>query len=172
MLKQIVGTLAIAMGTTLTSCDEGSSRKNAEKYLQNRPQTELNEVIKPLKRPYSVYSWANTQSKLDSVAYRDIFNQTNAANDSLKIKEFNSLAAKGKMEEGTPHKKLVFTNIPIDEYDEIIKDARKIKNPTKYHERIQYMTDSINYRKFFNRHRLLTGNLLDKFNAVCKQIKP
>lgn len=172
MLKQIVGTLAIAMGTTLTSCEEGSSRRNAGRYMQNKPQTELNEVIKHLKLPKTVYSWANTQSKLDSVAYRDIFNQTKAANDSLKIKEFNALAAKGKMEEGTPHKKLVFTNIPINEYDKIIDDARKIKNHAKYHERIQYTTDSINYRKFFNRNRLLTGNLLDKFNAICKQIKP
>ena len=68
MLKQIVGTLAIAMGTTLTSCEEGSSRRNARRYMQNKPQTELNEVIKPLKLPKTVYSWANTQSKLDSVA--------------------------------------------------------------------------------------------------------
>lgn len=172
MLKQVVGTLAIAVGTTLTSCDNGSSRKNAEKYMQNKPQVELNEVIKPLKMPQTVYSWANTQSKLDSVAYRDIFDQTKAANDSLKIKEFNALAAKGKMEEGMPHKKLVFTNIPISEYDKIIKDARKIKNPAKYHERIQYTTDSINYRKFFNRNRLLTENLLETFNKTCKQIKP
>ena len=104
MLKQIMGAMTILAGTTLTSCDDGgASEKNAQKYMRNKPQKELLEVTSSLnqnKGRMKVQSWVNTQSKLDSVAYRDIFAQTKGIKDSTLVNQFNKLAAKGLMEEG------------------------------------------------------------------------
>lgn len=177
MLKQIMGAMTILAGTTLTSCgDGGASEKNAKKYMQNKSQKELLEVTSSLnqnKGRMKVQSWVNTQSKLDSVAYRDIFTQTKGIKDSSLVNQFNKLAAKGLMEEGQIHKKLVETNVSAENYDKIIKEAHpKFGTSIKYYERIQYATDSINYKKFFDRHKLLDNNLVKKFDKVCKQIKP
>lgn len=177
MLKQIMGAMTILAGTTLTSCDDGgASEKNAQKYMRNKPQKELLEVTSSLnqdKGRLQVQSWVNTQSKLDSVAYRDIFAQTKGIKDSALVKKFNTLAAKGLMEEGQIHRKLVETNISAENYDNIIKEAHpKFGTSMKYYERIQHATDSINYKNFFDKHKLLDNNLLKKFDKVCKQIKP
>lgn len=178
MLKQFMGAMTLLAGTTFTSCDNayGVSEKNAKKYMKDRPQKEFLEVTQSLrnKKGYAtIHNWVKTQSKLDSVAYRDIFVQTKGIKDSSLISEFNKISAKGIMESDIPHKKLVETNISINDYDKIVKEAQpKFGLSVKYHEKIQYATDSINYRKFFDKHKLLSKDLLEKFNRVCKQIKP
>ena len=44
-MKNIMGALTIASSTLLTGCSGTSVYERAEKYMQNKPQTEFNEVI-------------------------------------------------------------------------------------------------------------------------------
>ena len=69
----------------LASCSNVDNR--AKEYMSetNRTQTEYNNFSKS-----SMYT---KQSKLDSMAYRDIFNSTQAAKDSAKTADFNKIAA-------------------------------------------------------------------------------
>lgn len=164
----------VGASVVLAGCNSGVSHDNAKKYMMNKPQQELDAVIvKPdAKNVDYRESYVRTQSNLDSVAYRDVFMATNASKDSSKVAEFNKIAAKGKMEMHIPTKKLVETNITAKEYNEILDGVRGTFGSERYYERIQYATDSINYRKFFDKHKLMTPKVEKFFNTVSKQIKP
>ncbi len=164
----------VGASVVLAGCNAPASHRNAEKYMMNKPQKELEAVIVKENAPKvtNTESCVRTQSNLDSVAYRDVFMATNASKDSSKVAEFNKIAAKGKMEMHIPTKKLVETNVTAKEYNRILDDARGIFASEKFYEKIQYATDSINYRKFFDKHKLMTPKVEKFFNTVSKQIKP
>ncbi len=167
----------VGASVVLAGCNSGVSHDNARKYMMNKPQQELDAVIvKPdAKNVDYRESYVRTQSNLDSVAYRDVFMATNASKDSSKVAEFNKIAAKGKMEMHIPTKKLVETNITAKEYHNVLNQVSTtgvIYLSDNYFEKIQYATDSINYRKFFDKHKLMTPKVEKFFNTVSKQIKP
>ncbi|DAA97797.1 TPA: hypothetical protein CPT80_01265 [Candidatus Gastranaerophilales bacterium HUM_9] len=174
MLVNKIKTAIVGASVVLAGCNGPASHENAKKYMMNKPQKELEAVIEHPNPRKSIYTeaYVRTQSNLDSVAYRDVFMATNASKDSSKVAEFNKIAAKGKMEMHIPTKKLVETNITAKEYNEILDGVRGTFGSERYYERIQYATDSINYRKFFDKHKLMTPKVEKFFNTVSKQIKP
>ena len=44
-MKNLMGTLTIASSTLLTGCSGTSVYERAEQYMQDKPQTEFNEVV-------------------------------------------------------------------------------------------------------------------------------
>lgn len=168
MLINKIKSTIIGASIVLTGCSNPTSVKNIEQYMEqtNRSQKELNSIIDKTKNSTSYY--VGVQSKLDSMAYRDIFMTTTANKDSAKVAEFNKIASKGRMIMIDPEKKLIETNISIKEY----KQISTAKNGKNWFENIQYATDSINYRKFFKENNLLNKKTLNLFNNISKQIKP
>ena len=164
----------VGASVVLAGCNSGVSHDNARKYMMNKPQQELDAVIvKPdAKNVDYRESYVRTQSNLDSVAYRDVFMATNASKDSSKVAEFNKIAAKGRMEINKPFDKLLETNISSKDYNKVIDNARGVLPTDNFYEKIQYATDSINYKKFFDKHKLMTPKVEKLFNTVSKQIKP
>ena len=174
MLVNKIKSAIVGASVVLAGCNGPVSHKNAEKYMMNKPQKELEAVIEQPNPRKSIYTeaYVRTQSNLDSVAYRDVFMATNASKDSDKVAEFNKIAAKGKMGNDLSTRKLVETNVTAKEYNKILDDVRGTFGSERYYERLQYATDSINYRKFFDKNKLMTPKVEKLFNTVSKQIKP
>ena len=68
----------------LSACSDVKER--AKDYMQDRPYSEYAELT-------NTKNHAFVQSRLDSMAYRDIFNGTKLAEDSASVAEFNKIAA-------------------------------------------------------------------------------
>jgi len=171
MLKKMLG--IIAMGScALTSCDPNFPQRTAE-YMKDKPIKEFDLVIDGYNDRYE--GSRTLQSKLDSVAFRDVFNGTNAAKDSSKVAEFNKIASINRT--GSVINTLKGTGISTREFHDIRKEAENMSwSPKKigevFKEQLQFKTDSIQYRKFFEKHNLLDKKTLKHFNDVCKKIKP
>ena len=173
-MKNLMGTLTIASSTLLTGCSGTSVYERAEQYMQDKPQTEFNEVINNgnflggSSKPY-----ITTQSKLDSVAYRDVFESTQGIKDSSKVAEFNKIAQQNRGENLSEVSRKLANNTKAKDYNKIINDSRKYNKVGYFAEEyIQHKTDSLAYRKFFEKHNLLDSKTLKMFNKVSKQIKP
>ncbi len=173
MLVNKIKSGIIGASLALTGCGEPTSVDNAQRYMENnnKSQIELENIIKYKndKKPIEVSYYTGVQSKLDSVAYRDVFMTTQASKNSSKVAEFNKIAAKGKMTSDNPTQKLMETNISVKEFKRITKSSSRWTN---WYENVQYATDSINYRKFFKGNKLLDKKTLNLFNKVSQQIKP
>lgn len=173
MLVNKIKSGIIGASLVLTGCGEPTSVDNAQRYMENnnKTQIELENIIKykNSKKPIEESYYTGVQSKLDSVAYRDVFMTTQASKNSSKVEEFNKIAAKGKMETYNAKQKLMETNISVKEFKQITEGPHK---GTNWYENIQYATDSINYRKFFKDNKLLDKKTLNLFNKVSQQIRP
>ena len=173
MIKRVLGAIAIT-SCALTGCKfDPNIRERAQEYMQYKPIKEYEQVITGLYSRY--HSPSITQSKLDSVAFRDVFNGTNAVKDSSKVAEFNKIASVNRASNVIDDLKK--TGVSVKEFHEIRKEADNIASSLKkvgdpFHEHMQFKTDSIQYRKFFEKHNLLNGKTLKHFNEVCKKIKP
>ena len=89
--KVITGSM-IAL-SSLTGCDSRITYNNkAEEYMADKPAKEYLQMEKGWRNEKMRY--ADIQSSLDSVAYKDIFNGTKAAKDSSKVAEFNLMGQK------------------------------------------------------------------------------
>ncbi len=172
MIGNTIKSAIVASSVLLSGCSPYSSPENAKKYMQNRPQQELDEVLSSVNKPVNVitlYDYAGVQSKLDSVAYKDIFMTTNAVKDSAKIAEFNKIAGIGKTVRGNLTQKLRETGVTVNEFDQIIDKAPWTE---KRYEYFQFVTDSLNYRKFFKKHNLLNKKTMKMIKDISKRIKP
>ena len=169
-IKKLFGAFTIASCALLCGCEGKSVYKNAEQYLGNRPRKELNEVVGD--RSYMNEKAVIAQSKLDSIAYRDVFNTTEAAKDSSKVAEFNKIANQNRSDKVY---KMLADKATVNEYNKISEDAWKKRwnFPSSLElEYIQHKNDSIAYRQFFEKHNLLNGKTLKLFNKISKQIRP
>lgn len=174
-LRNVTGVLAIVSGTLLTGCSGKFVYERAKQYMQDKPQTEFNEVVN--NGDYftrSPEAYIKTQSKLDSVAYRDVFETTQGIKDSSKVAEFNKIAQQNRGENLSEISAKLANKTKVKDYNKIINDSRKYYFKPGYYtqEYIQYKTDSLAYRKFFEKHNLLDSKTLKMFNEVSKQIKP
>jgi len=177
MLKKMIGIATIGACALLSGCKaDPHIAERTRKYMADKPIQEFEQVIKGFHnadRYQPVHQ--NLQSRLDSVAFRDVLNGTNAVKDSTKVAEFNKIASANRYRSVTEG--LKNTEISVKEYDKIIKDGRDMSWQFKklgepFNEHVQFKTDSIQYRKFFEKHKLLDKKTLSHFNNVCKKIKP
>ena len=175
MLKQIIGGVTIAACALLSGCEgQDTSFRRAQSYMQNRPQLEQHSVISGINnlRVNSI-EFAQAQAKLDSVAFRDIFNSTQAVKDSNKVAEFNKLIkVKSIKYLSDLNSNLIKTSQKYSEYNNIKNKADQFKNRNRHYEYIQYATDSLKTKYFFDKYKLLDKESLSKFNKVCSQICP
>lgn len=175
MLKHIIGGITIATCTLLGGCGkQDTSYRRAQAYMQNRPQLEQHSVISGInKLRGNSIEFAQAQAKLDSVAFRDIFNSTLAAKDSNKVAEFNKLIkVKNIKYLSDINSNLIKTSQKHSEYNNVKNKANKFKNRNRHYEYIQYATDSLKTKYFFDKYKLLDKETLYKFNKVCSQISP
>ena len=173
-IKNVAGAMTIASSTLLAGCAGTSVYERAEQYMQDKTQSELNEV-KNNGNPFCGSSQPNikTQSKLDSVAYRDVFEATQGVKDSSKVAEFNKIAQQNRGRNLSEIMTKLAHNAKVKDYGKIINDSRKsFKHGYFAEEYIQYKSDSLAYRKFFEKHNLLDSITLKMFNNVSKKIKP
>lgn len=169
-IRSIIG--GIVVGTTAlfgSSCsnvgNSTSVEKRAKEYMQDKPRIQYEEAINHYNTPFL------NQSKLDSVAYRDVFNTTPAAKDSSAIAEFNKIAKENLASSDIYQNKALARVTSVKEYDNIMTNVNKINVSTRK-TYLQYVTDSIAYRKFFEKHNLLDKNTLDLIKNISKRIRP
>lgn len=173
----IAGACAIlGIGETFNQNKLAEERRNnivarVEAYMENRPHTEFIEI----QNQAHVY-YGNTgvymQSSLDSLAYREIFNSSQAAADSAAVNEFNKIASSMRR---APRS---FDRLSSDLYDKLGKmlTHKQFKQIEKEAKRdvltLQFKADSVAYRRFFEKHGLLNDSTLKKFTAIAKKIRP
>jgi len=175
MIGKLIGAMAFAGAVSLSSC--GSDvRDRAQRYAEEtgKTQKELINIKEPGFRAHQSDLYTDVQSKLDSTAYYDVFKSTQAVKDSSKVAEFNKIAQKGRLSEANNSiEKLIETGVSAKEFKKIKDEAPAvIRNDNAYFEYYQYKTDSINYKKFFDKHNLLDKKAAKLFNKVSKMIKP
>ena len=158
---------AITLGiASLASCTNPNNA--AKRYMEYKPYAEFQEVT-------STGNLAHTQSKLDSVAYKDLFLTTQAGKDSSNVAEYNKIAAKmkGYDPQGTNY---------LDIQDRIEQSSIKAGITTKEFNNIrrsreawdaQYSADKWAYGNFFNKLGLMNDeNFVKHFEDVAEKIKP
>lgn len=141
-----------------------------ESYMENRPHAEFTDIQKQAARYGN--SGVYMQSSLDSLAYREIFNSSQAATDSAAVNEFNKLASSMKRASN------VHCALHYDLYNKLgkmitHKQFNQIEKETNGDIlTLQFKADSVAYRRFFEKHGLLNKSTLKKFTATAKKIRP
>ena len=166
--------MAVAGMLSLASCETVNDR--ARKYMSetNRTQMELEELTRGEDE-------GTIQSRLDSLAYRDIFNSTQAAKDSVHVAEFNKIAAKMRpnVKGGDMWGKIAAIDVRMIEEGISIKELEKIddkdiifkEDPKRINIR-QHYADDWAYRKFFSKIGIMNDSIAKKCDEVSKKIRP
>jgi len=172
-LKTFMPAAAAAGLLTLSAC--GDVRDRAAKYMAEKPYSEYLELT-------GSNNSILIQSKLDSVAYRDIFNGTNAAKDSAIVAEFNKIASNTRGYESETlgcwqrkdkiKKSIIKQGITTRELQAIdSKDKFSDGDETRVCT-FQHYADDWAYRTFFKDKGIMTQELAKKCDEVSKQIRP
>lgn len=110
------------------------------------------------------------QAVLDSLVYRDLLNNSELANDSSTVAEFNKISTSCRYRLDSSNemknfeKKLVESNISTKDYQDIMK--RKLP------ENRQFYADKFLFKKFFTEKGLMTEDFAKKFEHVSTFLKP
>ena len=109
------------------------------------------------------------QAELDSAAYRNIFNSTNAVKDSDKVAQFNNLAADMKSTFNEIDRMLIEEGISSKEYKmEDFKLANDVDTCKVY----QHFADSWMYKNFFKKIGILTDDVAKQCDEAAVKTKP
>ena len=155
----------------LSACSDVKER--AKDYMQDRPYSEYAELT-------NTKNHALVQSRLDSMAYRDIFNGTKLAEDSASVAEFNKIAAslRGYKDSDPSWDAIQIIEQNLIEQDISTKDLSRIVANRFYlfdtYKCIQFQHDADDwaYRKFFTQKRIMTDELSKQCDEVSKKIRP
>ena len=171
-----VGMATLAAGM-LSACTSTYIPDKTKEYFADKPALEYQEFVNDCKN--RTLNSMQAQAKLDSLAYREIFNATEAAKDSEIIKEYNEIANTGlnTLSHKELKQNLANTGITLNEYNKIWKSGTHRggymnSQQFTFAEEIQHKTDSISYRQFFEKHNLLNSENLAKFNEITEKIRP
>ncbi len=108
------------------------------------------------------------QAKLDSMAYRNIFNSTFAAKDSVFVEEFNTIANDMKSSYNEIDMILSDNGITPEEYT-----VQPLMNDTTDSDpRYQFFADKWMFKKFFEKIGIMNDSVQKRFEEVSKQIDP
>ena len=172
--SKIIMPAVFAGMVTLSACNNVKDR--AAKYMENRPYSEYKTLIDESNATL-------IQSKLDSLAYRDIFMGTQAATDSSNLAEFSKIAAATRgyddkhyaRERETKIKhQLVEQGITVKELKSMEKSIGSYCNfdVVVYVSKYQHYADDWAYRKFFKKIGILDEKLNQKCDSISKIIRP
>ena len=140
----------VAGAITLVGCQSVSTK--IRDYCINEEKTQVEyKKIEP------------TQRALDSLVYRDIFNSTTLAKDSVAIAEFNEIAKKPDKDAwDARHKKLLDSGISAKDYNNMYLTDSK---------RFVYDYDKYMYTKFFQEHGLMP-QVVDRLEKAYNFLAP
>lgn len=153
--KRYVLPIIAAGALGLSSCQSQYSKAKEYCYHNNKTQKEFVELFSSDKY---------TQAKLDSMVYRDLFNQTYMANDSTAVAEFNKIATEYNVKKKTFISDIVENDISMKVYDQILAAS----NPSTR----QFIVDKYAYGNFFEKQGLMNGDLANKFEIFSKFLSP
>ena len=174
----------LAVGTMALSSCYNTPTSNMKKYMMetNRTQAELNQLTKGLSSN-NVKDLTVAQSRLDSMAYRDLFNTTSAAKDSTKVANFNKIAARYRADFDQNTSFYEYGQNMDTKYDKpilSIKELEDIKSKTKeqtvsddiklYY--LQHFADDWAYRKYFQKIGIYKDGMAEKCDELSEQLKP
>lgn len=157
----------------LVSCSDVNKRARDYMVETNRTQKELEEVTKNDQQ--------GIQAKLDSIAYRDIFNSTQASRDSANVANFNKVASSMYPQErvldmrnamGDIDEKLTDKGITVQELATIMDKDKFYKGDVARVNTRQHYADDWAYRKFFKHIGILNDTIVKKCDEVSKKIRP
>lgn len=157
-LKNLVMPSCFLAAGAFISCDNMFAENNAVRYCRNHDKTqlELEQILSDDNETRSV------QSKLDSMAYRDIFNSTCAAKDSAAVAQFNKIASKyDNTIEARGLDNIKKDGISAREFDEITAVGGNLR---------QFKTDKFAYRNFFKKIGIMNDGLDKKCTEFEKEI--
>lgn len=147
--------ITLASAITLTACD---SKVN---YLAHQYCVENNKTVTDYDNIENTMGADKQISKLDSIAYSDIFNATKLIKDSAKVAEFNKIASQHRSSsydqqnvESFLKTKAKNSGMSLKDYDEMCK----CDNNAHY----QHFLDNFVYQKFFNDNGVLDKNIKNK----------
>ena len=171
-----VGMATLAAGM-LSACTNTYIPDKTKEYFADKPALEYQEFVNDC--AHRTLNSMQSQAKLDSLAYREIFNASEAVNNSDIVKEYNEIANKGinTSDRDNVKKNLASIGLPLSEYNKIIKTSTErggywgIQGFTGV-AKIQHSADSISYRQFFEKHNLLDTENTAKFNEITEKIRP
>ena len=177
MMPMIAASSIVAASCTYVS-------DNAKEYLKknDRTQAEYNDLVKGLDLS-NEKSNVVLQSRLDSLAYRDIFNSTQASKDSAKVADFNMIASKYRADfpkneinmvdsaKNSIEKKLTDSKITIKDLDGIkSKVKQNLGRDVHSVVTMQHLADDWAYRKFFNKIGIYKDSIPQKCDEISKAI--
>ena len=150
--------MSVAGAMSLTSCFTVNDA--IDKYCEDNNKS-ANEYYELYNLPNSVVK----TSKLDSLAYRDIFNTTHLAKDSSAVADFNKIAAEYRAPKKAvgsrpvkefQRQKAIAVGMTLNEYREL----DSFKRPQVR----QHLLDKYGYKKFFEAN----GIWDDSIKAMCE----
>lgn len=159
---------------TLSACSNVQDR--AAEYMADKPYSEYLKVTEG----------DNTtliQSRLDSVAYRDIFMGTKAAKDSALVAEFNTIAEKTRGYSNNNYssgKKMKKIRESVIKQGITTRDLETIRNtdgsiPSGEAElaaKYQHNADNWAYRNFFKKAGIMDSEIEKKCDSISLKIRP
>ena len=176
MKLSIKSFMPLAAGSLLglASCSQVENR--AKNYINetNRSQAEYENIV-------SGDISRIKQSRLDSLAFRDIFNSTEAAKDSAKVEEFNKIASRIRQKPEKTTRWSIISSIDNNLIQEGIstEELKNIRRKTPIFQddlvRInmrQHYADSWAYKNFFKKIGIMNDSINKKCNEVSKKIRP
>lgn len=193
----VAGALLTGSALGFSGCQTDSDRlaeqrqEVVKELLADRPAREYNQAVAGWRQ--GIIASADAQSTIDSIAYRQVFDGTVAAQDSAKVKEFNAIAA--NMRVGNHEKfdsafaeldnKMLDMNITKRNFDantnEYLSYRTRVSNGmTGYvtHENYnkvlavrQFKADSMAYNNFFKENKLLSPEVAQKLKKVAQKVK-
>lgn len=175
----IVGVFTVAVNTQ-KDINKAQAKKleKFNEYMEDKPYTKTLEIEDKCREA----AWVvDKQRYLDSIAYRDVLNSHEAINNSAIVADFNKIASNTKA--STIYRTSVSTVIRGDEVIDRKSLLNKLinLNITKKdyniiekldNQQLQYALDSIEYRRFFEKHGLLNENIAKKLTEVASKIRP
>lgn len=170
-----IAPLATAGMLTLSSCNDVDNRANQYLSENNHSMNDYNNIKES-------NLCIERQSKLDSIAYRDIFNSTQASKDSANVAEFNKIASKmrGKTDKinnsenmlNSIKKKMADANISVKEFNSIEESSYKFRSSATVINNLQHHADDWAYRKFFKKIGIMNDSIAKKCDKISLKIRP
>ncbi len=165
-LKTFMPAMAASL-IVLSSCSDVNKR--AQKYMEDKP---FSEYAKLTSTPNS----EEVQSRLDSMAYRDLFEGYKASKDSAKMAEFNKIAARMRANSSgnntdkciSIRQNLIKNGISVKDYNNINSQVYQCNQYSL--NRLQHLADDWAYRKFFQEIGIMNDELSKKCDEVSSQV--
>ena len=167
-----------------------------DKILSELMEDQPQEVIDKIKSGWETIDnkrAVEAQSSIDSIAYRQLFDGTELANDSNVVKEFNQIAQNSRPERrwGFPTYRRKMDEIlknhgisqqEIYRYESENQAGRErfASGDLRYTERDnrvalakhQFKVDSVAYQRFFEKHKLLNSENKKVIKFISQYVKP